>query len=115
MLSRNHRFRGRRAIGEVHRRGLGSRGRLFGVKVLPNPRNSTFRVAIVVSKKVSKSAVTRNRIRRRLFACFGQEPFSKIGPFDIVVNVFDVEILKDSPDGLADKLQKQLSVAGVFK
>ena len=31
------------------------------------PGVSTYRVAVVVSKKVHKSAVVRNRIRRRLF------------------------------------------------
>lgn len=34
----------------------------------PNSRHFT-RVAVVVSKKVSKSAVVRNRIRRRVYEC----------------------------------------------
>lgn len=114
MISRSHRFRGRKSINEVHRRGHGSRGMFFGVKVLPNSRNNTYRVAVVVSKKVSKSAVVRNRIRRRLFACFRQEEFKKLGRNDIVLTVFSAEILEEPQTKLISQLQKMLVQAGAF-
>lgn len=115
MISRSHRFRGRKSINEVHRRGSGPRGVFLGVKALPNAKHGTYRVAIVVSKKISKSAVVRNRIRRRLFACLRQEEFKNLGSCDVVVTVFSAEILKEPQAKLISHLQKLLTQAGAFK
>lgn len=113
MISRVHRFRGRKSISEVHRRGRPAKGSLFGIKALPNPRRNEFRVAIVVSKKISKSAVVRNRIRRRLFACFRAEELAGLPPFDIVVTVFSPEVATFSQTELIAQLQRQIVKAGI--
>lgn len=42
--------------------GRGKRGPLLGIKMLPG--SAGFKCAVVVSKKVAKSAVMRNRARR---------------------------------------------------
>lgn len=39
----------------------------MAIRAVTNPRRKTYRCAVVVSKKISKSAVVRNRIRRRIY------------------------------------------------
>lgn len=67
MIVRTHRFRGRTSVLRALRRGRVIRGHYFSVKVSPVQGQNPWRVAIVVSRKVHKSAVVRNRIRRRLY------------------------------------------------
>ena len=47
--------------------GKVTRTSLFTIKSAHNTHRSNVRVSIVVSKKITKSAVARNRIRRRLY------------------------------------------------
>lgn len=52
------------------------------------------RVAVIVSKKVYKSAVKRNRIRRRIYNIVRHElARHQGGGFDIVITVFSPEAL----------------------
>jgi ribonuclease P protein component len=67
MISRTNRFHGYNSLRNVYRHGNTARGPLFAVKSLQNPRRKSYRLAVVVSRKVNKSAVARNRIRRRLY------------------------------------------------
>lgn len=90
------------------------RGPLFSIKSVLNNRRSTYRAAVVVSRKVHKSAVTRNRIRRRLYEILRQIEGDIAGPYDIVITVFHDGVLKDSADNLAVQLKKQLGDAGVL-
>ncbi len=43
------------------------RGRGVSLKYVANTKRTSYRAAVVVSKKVHKSAVVRNRIRRRVY------------------------------------------------
>lgn len=64
MISRKHRFHGHRSVARVR----GGRAQATGIRVFfVHTKRDDYRMAVVVSKKVSKSAVTRNRIRRRLY------------------------------------------------
>jgi ribonuclease P protein component len=114
MISRNNRFHGHASLRFVHQQGKTVRGPFFMVKSAANPRRSSYRLAVVVSRKVSKSAVVRNRIRRRLYAAVRllQEDIAK--PHDIVLNVFDAKLLEESPKDLARMVKKQLTAAGVL-
>lgn len=49
------------------RRGSFARGRYITAKVLPTPAGGTIRAAAVVSKKVARNSVERNRVRRALY------------------------------------------------
>ncbi len=62
------------------------------MKYALNTRRDTFRLAVVVSKKVSKSAVVRNRIRRRLYETFRAHAAAINEPYDIVVTVFSQDL-----------------------
>ena len=67
MIVRNHRFRGRNSVLRALKRGRVIRGAYFSLKLADKPADKPWRAAVVVSKKVHKSAVVRNRIRRRLY------------------------------------------------
>ena len=49
------------------------RARLMTVKYVNNPHRKHSRFSVVVSKKVHKGAVGRNRIRRRVYEIIRQE------------------------------------------
>jgi len=67
MLSYKNRFHGYNSLRFVYKNGDVVRGKLLTVKYSKNPRRKTPRVSVVVSKKVLKSAIGRNRIRRRIY------------------------------------------------
>jgi ribonuclease P protein component len=64
MIPKKHRLAPERAIQTTLARGRGFFDALWTVKVLP--QNAGVMVTVVVSTKVSKKAVVRNRIKRLL-------------------------------------------------
>ncbi len=114
MISRRHRFHGYNSLRHVYREGKMSRGPQFGVKANLNTRRRTYRVAVVISRKINKSAVARNRMRRRLYALV-QEADPKIAqPFDIVITVFQNSLLECPQAEIRSQLYKQLKETGVI-
>jgi ribonuclease P protein component len=106
MISKLNRFHGRKSLDFVYRKGTTVRGELLSLR-LTNSRREDYRLAVVVSRKVSKSAVVRNHIRRRIYETVrlymkrtGQ-PLKK----DIVVTVYDQRV-EQLP---TEKLDKTLS------
>jgi ribonuclease P protein component len=67
MFGKRHRFHGYGSLKGVYQRGQNVRGTAISLKFGQRGPSRPYRVAVVVSKKVSKSAVTRNRIRRRVY------------------------------------------------
>jgi ribonuclease P protein component len=115
MISRAHRFHGRNSLRFVYQNGKTVRGASFAVKSAINPRRKSYRLAIVVSRKVHKSAVARNRIRRRLYEHVRELEDQLYEPFDIVVTIFNDSILDEDPKALAHQLKRQLQAAGILK
>lgn len=66
MLSKKYRFHSRGGVRYVYQKGKTIRTPKMSLIFVENTRKFT-RVAVVVSKKVIKSAVGRNRIRRRMY------------------------------------------------
>ncbi|MBI2007871.1 ribonuclease P protein component [Candidatus Saccharibacteria bacterium] len=114
MISKEHRFEGSRSLRFVYQKGATSRGPLFSVKAALNPRRQSYRSAVVVSRKVHKSAVARNRMRRRLYEIIRNLETDIDQPYDIVLTVFNESLLEESPQSLARQVKKQLMVAGVL-
>ena len=76
-LPKDMRLKGHRTFDYIHKHSIKYHGKLMTIKVArPNPEillthkltntSNKFRVAIAISKKVSKKAVDRNKIRRIL-------------------------------------------------
>jgi ribonuclease P protein component len=80
----------------------------MALRYLLNPRRKTFRVAVVVSRKVSKSAVVRNRIRRRLYELLRNYQGQINQPYDLVLTVFSDQIAELPVDKLSKSLHAQL-------
>ena len=84
-LPQRHRLRGRRVFERLHRRARRLHGTSLVLRVLPasaellSPPDraaapSPWRCGVVVSGKVSRRAVVRNRLRRRLHAHLLAQP-----------------------------------------
>jgi len=66
MLNKKYRFHSRGGVRYVYQKGKTIRRPKMSLVFTKNTRGF-MRVAVVVSKKVEKSAVGRNRIRRRVY------------------------------------------------
>lgn len=64
-------------VREVIARGRGRRGTALSVKILET--NTPLRCAVVVSKKVARGAVERNRLRRAVYRALESVPLPKTG------------------------------------
>jgi ribonuclease P protein component len=114
MISRKNRFHGYNSLRHVYRGGQMARGPLFAVKSVANPRRQAYRAAVVVSRKVNKSAVARNRIRRRLYENIRELEPSMSEPHDIVISVFSDAVLQTPPAELSGQLKKQFKQVGIL-
>jgi ribonuclease P protein component len=66
MLKKEYRFHSRGGVKYVYQHGKTIRRSKMSLVFCDNTRGFT-RVAVVVSKKVAKTAVARNKIRRRVY------------------------------------------------
>jgi ribonuclease P protein component len=115
MISRRHRFHGYNSLRYVYRQGRVARGSMFAVKAALNQKRRDYRVAVVVSRKVNKSAVARNRMRRRLYEVVREFEAKIEQPYDIAITVFQDSLQEVSYKQLKSQLAKQLKQAGVIK
>ncbi|MCA9329148.1 ribonuclease P protein component [Candidatus Saccharibacteria bacterium] len=67
MISRIYRFHGHNSLRFVYAKGRSTHSSLLSIRYAVNAHRKNYRCAVVVSKKVNKSAVIRNRIRRRIY------------------------------------------------
>lgn len=114
MISRTHRFHGHGSLRYVYQNGKTVRGPLISIKYIENSRRTKYRLAVVVSKKVNKSAVTRNRIRRRLYEAVRTHEAGIAKPYDIVMTVFHDKIAELPADELQRMVLAQLNQAGIL-
>lgn len=92
MLTRLNRFHGHGGVRRVYRLGKPSRTALFSLHALKNEKVRASKVAVVVSRKVHKSAVKRNRIRRRIYEIIRPQLNSFKAPTELVITVYKAEI-----------------------
>ena len=110
MLQQSRRLRKSRDIERVYRQGrFGATGSMHA-KVLNLPGTET-RVAVVVAKKISRKAVIRNRIRRRLVEILAQH-WETLRPGCAIVVTVRAEVSTLSPAELERSLLGALSKAG---
>jgi len=115
VIARSHRFHGHGSLRYVYQHGQTVRGPLTALKFVPNERRKMYRLAVVVSKKVSKSAVVRNRIRRRLYEAFRDHEPELARPYDMVMTVFHEQLADIPADELNRLVAAQLRQAGIIK
>lgn len=115
MLSFNHRFHGHGSLRYVYKNGQAVRSHAITIKYVKNPHRAHSRFSVVVSKKVHKSAVGRNRIRRRLYEVIRQELPAIKSPHDVAVLVFSSEVMTMPYDELVATVRQLFSSADLYK
>lgn len=92
MLAKVFRFHGHGSLKYLYSKGTQVRSKHLSIKYVKNERRDVNRCTVIVSKKVSKQAPLRNRIRRRVYEVVQGEWQNLKTPYDIVVTVFDENI-----------------------
>lgn len=113
MISQKNRFHGLGSVRAVGRGSQKARGELFSIRYKKNPRRNEYRLAVVVSKKTQKSAVARNRMRRRIYELF-REIEKQISVADIVVIVHSDQVATIEHTKLKNALIHMLQKTGVY-
>ena len=126
-LPKAMRLKGHRTFDYIHKNSVKYYGKFMTFKIarskpdiLISHRNisslNNFKIAIAVSKKVSKKAVVRNKIRRILQECllknFSQEKNHK--PYWLLVNLKSVDSF-DYEFKLLEEFQHLIYKSGLFK
>ena len=115
MLSVSHRFHGHGSLRYVYKNGTAIRSRLITIKYIANPHRKHSRFAVVVSKKVHKSAVGRNRIRRRVYEIIRQELPKFKAPHDVAIMVFSSELISLPSNELHEMIQQLFTTGDLYK
>lgn len=113
MLKSQSRLRKRADITRVYKRGsYGSGNGALSAKVLRSGHAHS-RAVVVVGKKVSKKAVTRNLIRRRIIGDLEKRLGTLNVGYDIVITVHQ-DVSELQPTQLANHLAQALTKAGAI-
>lgn len=95
MLSKKYRFHSRGGVRYVYQKGKTIRRPKMSLIFVENTRGFT-RFAVVVSKKVEKSAVGRNKIRRRMYEALRLNIRDIPQKMDYIFVVYSKDLMKIS-------------------
>ena len=126
-LPKAMRLKGHRTFDYMHKNSVKYYGKLMTIKIArANPRIlkshknidslDNFKIAIAISKKVSKKAVTRNKIRRMLQDCLLKNfsPENNHNPYWLLVNL-KFEDSYNYKIELLEEFQHLILKSGLFK
>ncbi len=113
MIPYKNRFHGHSSLDYTYRRGQSTRSKFFNIKTIPNKKRTESRIAVVVSKKIYKSAVRRNLIRRRVYEYLRPliNQFDQIR--DVVIIITNKEFISLSHQELLTQFDQVLDQAGI--
>lgn len=110
MISVTHRFHGHGSLQYLHSKAAIVRGQGMSLKYIANTKRSSYRAAVIVSKKVHKSAVVRNRIRRRIYEIVRLSLDPTLS-YDLAILVYDESVATMPADQLKQRVTGLLSKA----
>lgn len=113
MLTHKQRFHGHGSLRYLFSKGKSVRSRHLQLRYVTNKTRLHSRFAVVVSKKVSKRAVYRNRIRRRIFEVIRTEFTDLDTAWDVSITVFSSEAITLPADELKAEVMQLLVSAGM--
>ena len=113
MLSKKYRFHSRGGVRYTYQNGKTIRGAKISLVFADNSRNKQ-RYAVVVSKKILKSAVGRNRIRRRVYEAIRLELPKIQKPVDCIFIINSKEILDTDFKDIQKKIRDLLKEANIL-
>jgi ribonuclease P protein component len=96
----------------VYQHGKTVRTPYSALKYIHNQRRTTYRVAVVVSRKVHKSAVVRNRIRRRMYEIIREQAIHE--SYDLVFTIFSDQLATLPAAELTEMVHQQLQSAHII-
>jgi ribonuclease P protein component len=114
MISSLFRFHGHNSLRYVYSKGKAVRSQWFTVKYVRNTHRSHPRFSVVVSKKVIKSAVGRNRIRRRLYEYLRIHTDALTETYDIVIICTSAEIRSAPHSQIVEQLDQLFHKANLY-
>ena len=115
MIPFTNRFHGHNSLRYVYKNGQIVRSRLATLKYSTNTNRTKTRIAVVVSKKVIKSAVSRNRIRRRLYEYLRLQLPRFSQNFDIVIIVTSSELMTMSSGDFTTQIDQLMKQTNLYK
>lgn len=114
MIPYTNRFHGHNSLRYVYKNGQAVRSRSIIIKTIPNEHRKNTRVAVVISKKILKSAVGRNLIRRRIYEYTRAKLPHLNGVYDIAIIVTSGELLTVTHEDMTDQLNQLFSQTGIL-
>jgi len=114
MLAKRFRFHGHGSVLRAYKQGRSVRNELGSLHVALGEKPSSPKVAVVVSKKVSKSAVTRNRIRRRVYEIVRLHPKHSSFHGGMVFTVYSAEAATMPIEELSKSLNDLIDKSGIL-
>lgn len=114
MIGRMFRFHGLNSLRFAYKQGKTARTELCSLKYAANPRRERYRLAVVVSKKVSKSAVVRNRIRRRMYEA-AREQLNQDMAYDLILTAHSDKLQAISKKDINAIISRLLQISGLIK
>ncbi|OYX41669.1 ribonuclease P protein component [Candidatus Saccharibacteria bacterium 32-49-12] len=115
MLAQKYRFHGHGSLRFLYKNGQAIRSSLITMKYISNPRRRHSRFTVVIGKKVIKSAVRRNRLRRRIYEIIRLEIPTLKDSYDVALMVFSGEVYSMDHQSLTDQVKQLFSQAQLFK
>lgn len=99
----------------VYKNGKTVRGEFMSLR-FASSRRDDYRMAVVVSRKVSKSAVVRNRIRRRIYEAvrLKRQETERKWQYDIIFSVFDERLASMAKDEFEDSICRLVKKADIL-
>lgn len=111
MISQKYRFHGHASLKYLLANGINIRGNILSIKIVDNNRRKYSRVAIIISKKVLKHAVDRNRTRRRLYEIIRPMISDFNRTVDLAIIVYKPNVINAPHDELVAEVTKCLQKA----
>lgn len=111
MLSKLNRFHGHQSVRRIYKQGRVQRNELGSLHVYSDHKSTVTHVAVVVSKKVNKSAVVRNRIRRRVYELVRIHMLEFKEPVQLVFTVYQGEAALIPAEQLASEVNNLMERA----
>lgn len=115
MINRIHRFHGYGSLRFVYQKGKTVRGQYGTIKFTVNKRRKTYRMAVVVSRKVHKSAVVRNRIRRRIYEIVRLEEPNITEAYDMIFTVYSDQVATIDHEELRQGILGKMKEAEIIR
>jgi ribonuclease P protein component len=115
MISFNNRFHGHNSLRYVYKNGVAVRSHSLTIKTIANQHRRRSRIAVVIGKKILKSAVRRNLLRRRIYEYMRLKLPNVKGIFDIVIIITSSDLLAISHDELSEQIDLLLRQTDVLR